>query len=90
MPRPQSPTPLGIVARITVGGNSNQWLNISQIKLIGGAEDPPDSKIFQCKVCTASGTPLEQCHTANYTNRVIGGPPVINATGIRSNLKSYS
>ena len=83
MPRPENPTPPGTVARITVGGDFNRWLNISQIELVGAAEDP-DSKIFQCEVCIARGTPFEQCHIANYTNRVIGGPPVINTTGSKN------
>ena len=56
-----------------MGGEYNRWLNISQIEL---AEDP-DSKIFQCEVCIARGTPSEECHIANYTNRVTGGPPMI-------------
>ena len=85
MPRPENPTPPGTVARITVGGEFNRWLNITRVELVGVAEDP-DSKIFQCEVCIARGTPFQQCHTANYTNRVIGGPPRINATGSK-NLK---
>ena len=63
-----------------MGGEFNRWLNISRIDLVGGAEDP-DSKIFECEVCIARGTPFEQCHTANYTNQVIGGPPVITVNG---------
>ena len=62
-----------------MGGPSNQWLNISRIKLAGGADDP-DSKIFMCEVCVDRGMPSEVCNTANYTNRVTGGPPMINET----------
>ena len=88
VPRPENPTQPGDDARITVGGDFNRWLNISRIELVGVAEDP-DSKIFQCEVCIARGSPFQVCHTANYTNRVIGGPPVVNTTGSK-NLKSYS
>ena len=62
-----------------MGGLFDQWLNISQIEVVGGAEDP-DSKIFMCEVCIDRGTPSQVCHTANYTNLVIGGPPVIRET----------
>ena len=84
-PQPEDPTPPGTVARITVGGPSNRWLNISQIELVGGA-DNPDSKIFMCEVCIDRGTPSEVCNTANYTNRVIGGPPVINVTRSKNRI----
>ena len=82
-PSPENPTPPGMVARIMVGGEFNRWLNISRIEVVGGAEDP-DSKIFQCQVCIARGTPFEQCHTANYTNLVTGGNPVVNTTGSKN------
>ena len=68
-----------------MGGPFNRWLNISQIEVIGGAEDP-DSKIFMCEVCVARGTPFEECHTANYTNFVTGGPPNITE-GRSKNLR---
>ena len=83
MPRQENPTLPGIVARIMVGGDFNRWLNISQIELVGGGQDS-DSKIFQCKVCIAHRTPFEECHTANYTNLVTGGPPVVNITGSKN------
>ena len=88
MPIPIDPTPPGSVHdRITVGGLHNQWLNISHIRLIGGAEDP-DSKIFMCEVCVDRDTPFQVCHTANYTNRVIGAPPVIKETRSKD-LRAY-
>ena len=71
------------ISRITVGGDSNRWLNISRIELVGGAEDP-DSKLFECEVCTARDTPLVNCSTAKYTNLVIGGPPVIKETNSKN------
>ena len=61
-----------------MGGEFNRWLNISRVELIG--VEIPDSKIFQCEVCIARGTPSEECHTANYTNRVTGSPPMILET----------
>ena len=62
--------------RIIVGGQFNRWLNITRTVIVQGAEDP-DSKIFTCEVCIARGTPFEQCHSANYTSRLIGAPPRI-------------
>ena len=62
--------------RIIVGGDSNQWLNITRVIVIQGAEDP-DSKIFMCQVCEDRDTPSEVCHTSNFTLRVIGVPPTI-------------
>ena len=62
--------------RIVVGGQFNRWLNITRTVIIQGAEDP-DRKIFMCEVCVARGTPFEQCHTTNYTSRLIGSPPMI-------------
>ena len=70
-----------------MGGLQNQWLNISEIKVVRGAEDP-DSKIFQCEVCVDRDTPFQVCHTANYTNIVIGAPPVIKETRSKD-LRAY-
>ena len=71
--------------RIIVGGEFNRWLNITRVEVVGGAEDP-DSKLFMCEVCVGRYTPFEICHTSNYTNRVIGAPPVIKETNGK-NLK---
>ena len=70
-----------------MGGLHNQWLNISEIGVVGGAEDF-DSKIFMCEVCVGRDTPFQECHTANYTNRVIGAPPVIKETRSKD-LRAY-
>ena len=83
---PENPLPPdapSYISRITVGGKYNRWLNISRVELVGGAEDP-DSKIFECEVCTARDTPLANCSTANYTNLVVGGPPVIKETNSKN------
>ena len=74
-----NPTPPGSNNRIQVGGPLNRWLNITEVEVIGGAEDP-DSRIFQCEVCIGRGTPFQMCHTANYTNQVVGSAPRINET----------
>lgn len=69
--------------RISVGGQFNRWLNISNVIIIQGAEDP-DSKIFICEVCQARDTPFEQCNSTNFTLNLIGTPPVI-----KENLSKY-
>ena len=74
--------------RIIVGGDSNRWLNITRVELIGGAEDP-DSKIFMCEVCLNRDNPNEECHTANYTSWIIGAPPVININGTSPSKLSH-
>ena len=76
----ENPTPSDTIERVRVGGMFNRWLNISRVEVYGGA----DSKIFQCEVCVARGTPSQECYTANYTNRVTGGPPVINEIGSKN------
>lgn len=78
VPTPENPGGLP-TDRIRVGGPFNRWLNISDVNLVGGAEDP-DFKIFMCQVCVARGTTFQMCHTANYTNLVVGGPPRIIPT----------
>ena len=83
---PQILTPnddgFGSPPRIIVGGESNRWLNISFVVLIGGIEDH-DSKIFMCEVCLNHSTPAEECYTANYTSWLVGAPPNINGTSPR-------
>ena len=71
--------------RIYVGSEFNRWLNISRVDLVGGAEDP-NSKIFQCEVCAAHGTPSEECYTANYTNHITGSPPMILETNSKNRI----
>ena len=71
-----------------MGGEFNRWLNITRVQVVGGAEDP-DSKIFQCEVCIARGTPSEECHTANYTNYITGSPPMILERNSKNCLTRY-
>ena len=71
---PAEEIPSSTAPRFKVGGLSNRWLNITHVKIVGGAEDP-DSKIFMCEVCEARGTPSEQCSTSNFTLKLVGAPP---------------
>ena len=73
---PQILRPSEFGRRIIIGGDNNEWLNISSV-VAGGKEDP-DSKIFMCEVCTNQSAPLQQCYTSNFTLRVIGVHPVIS------------
>ena len=74
---PQEIPPNQRTQRITAGGDSNRWLNISQIVVVQGAGDP-DSKIFMCEVClNRDAQDSEECHTANYTLLIVGAPPLI-------------
>ena len=59
------------VDRFRVGGESNEWLNITQTNIFAGAE-LPDSGIYMCKICTG------ECYTANVTIHMIGAVPVID------------
>ena len=62
---------------IVVGGPFNRWLNITRTKISASAQTV-DTAIYMCEVCTDRGTPLEECHTANVTLYIIGGPPFID------------
>ena len=62
---------------IVVGGPLNEWLNITRT-IISASAQTVDTAIYMCKVCTDRGTPLEECHTANVTLYIIGGPPFID------------
>ena len=73
---PQLLLPTESEERIAVGGDYNEWLNITSVVIQG--EEDPDSKIFMCEVCTNQSAPLKQCYTSNFTLRVIGAPPVIS------------
>ena len=90
VPQILAPNDFGFILRISVGGESNRWLNISSIEVVGGAEDP-DSKIFMCEVCLNRSTSAEECYTANYTSQVIGAPPyIINGTSPRKLSEVYN
>ena len=68
----------GDSGRRTIGGESNEWLNITRTIAIPGAEDA-DTGIYSCEACLFLGDPVrEECHRANVTLQVIGGPPFID------------
>ena len=58
--------------RVIVGGEFNQWLNITRTEIVQGAEDP-DSRIYICEVCDNNNA----CSAANYTQVTVGTPPNI-------------
>ena len=62
---------------LAVGGEFNELLNITR-NFPTGANLVPDSGIYMCEACTDRGTQSEECHTANVTLFVIGGPPVFS------------
>ena len=88
-PQILEPNDFGSTSRITVGGESNRWLNISFVVIDVGAEDR-DSKIFMCEVCWNRSTPAEECYMANYTSQIIDASPYINGTSPRKLSKSYN
>lgn len=63
--------------RLVVGGQFNEWLNITRT-LVSDSAETVDNAIYMCEVCIARGTPFEECHTANVTLFIIGGPPIID------------
>lgn len=62
--------------RLIVGGPFNEWLNITRT-LISDSAETADNARYLCEVCIARGTPFEECHTANVTLFIVGGPPFI-------------
>ena len=75
--------------RIVVGGESNEWLNITRTLVSAGAE-VPDNGIYMCEVCTDRS---QECHTSNVTLQVIGEQPFIDEavdSGMLHNVMYYS
>ena len=70
---------------IIVGGPFNRWLNITRT-IISASALTADTAIYMCEVCIARGTPFEECHTANVTLYIIGGPPFIDKAPNNSEL----
>lgn len=71
--------------RISVGGELGRWLNISATITAQGARDP-DRAIYMCNVCESNETALEDCSSSNYTQLVIGTPPVVPDTSGNINI----
>ena len=84
---PQEIPPNQPSQRISAGGESNRWLNISQIIVVGGGD--PDSKIFMCEVCLNHSNPDEECHVTNYTSWLVGAPPVTINGSSTSKMTEY-
>ena len=61
----------------TVGGEYNQWFNITGTGILAGAEDPSFGD-YICSVCVDRGTPSEECHNATTTLHILGAPPVLD------------
>ena len=70
------PDPIFTDTTQTIGGRFDEWLNITATILVQGAESP-SSGIYTCEVCLFRGTPFEECHLANTTLQVLGGPPIL-------------
>ena len=65
-------------SHLLVGGEFNEWLNITQRSLISDSDYVQDNGIYMCEVCTDRDTLSEECHTSNVTLHIIGGQPFID------------
>lgn len=72
-----------------IGGRFNEWLNLTLTILVRGAK-APSSGLYVCEVCSLRGTPLEECHLANTSLQVIGGPPILDKAEDNSEFISLS
>lgn len=62
-------------SRYVIGGESNQWLNITTTNIIQGGEDA-DYGNYTCRVCVGAGKG-EDCHDSVVTIYLPGAPPII-------------
>ena len=62
---------------IRIGGDFNEWLNITGTILVLGAASTSNG-LYVCEVCLFRGTQFEECHMANTSLQVIGGPPFLD------------
>ena len=60
-----------------IGGDFNEWLNITETILVLGAASTSNG-LYVCEVCLFRGTQFEECHLANTSLQVIGGPPFLD------------
>ena len=74
---------------LAVGGEFNELLNVTGIFPIAPIDLVPYSGIYMCEVCTDRGTQSEECHTANVSLHVIGGPPFIDKA-VHSGIPIYT
>ncbi len=61
---------------IEIGGDLNEWLNITGTLIAVGAASTSNG-LYVCEVCLFRGTAFEECHLANTSLQVIGGPPIL-------------
>ncbi len=59
------------------GGDFNEWLNLTSTILVPGAVSTSNG-LYICEVCLFRGTQFEECHFANTSLQVIGGPPILD------------
>ncbi len=62
---------------VQVGGDYNEWLNITGTLIAVGAASTSNG-LYVCEVCLFRGRPFEECHLANTSLQVIGGPPILD------------
>ena len=58
-----------------IGGDFKEWLNITETFHVLG-DGPSLNGLYICEVCVFRGMPFEECHLANTSLQVIGGPPI--------------
>ncbi len=61
---------------IDIGGDYNEWLNITRTLIAVGAASTSNG-LYVCEVCLFRDTAFEECHLANTSLQVIGGPPIL-------------
>ncbi len=59
-----------------IGGEFNEWLNITTTFGVGASLT--SNGLYICEVCVSRGTEFKECHLANTSLQVIGGPPILN------------
>ena len=62
---------------LQVGGDFNEWFNVTGTIITQGAASTSNG-LYVCEVCLFRGTPFEECHLANTSLQVIGGPPILD------------
>ena len=69
---------LGDTGEMTIGGEFNEWLNITGTLVVPGATEA-STGVYFCEACRFLGDPVrEECYRANITLQGIGGPPFID------------
>ena len=63
---------------LQVGGDFNEWLNVTGRIITQSAPSTSINGLYVCEVCVFRGTPFEECHLANTSLQLIGGPPILD------------